>query len=285
MDPAYTPGTGTPEPGGLTPRELFPLLRRLTAENRVVGIDVVEMNPLVDPGLHDGAQREPLHPGDAGGPRAPEAGHHHPGLPRSAGDRGRARPGRAARPRGYAPPVTSAEFPPGAAPGAGDGPARESARGRSRPCDPGAEDDDAPDPHPPAALAHDRPGAVGGGMVRAPGARRRGAACRRPRRPPRPPPTGAAEAGILREALTAQGLSAGRRRGGPGPIDARRARRARPARRGARRGRRSRALPDHRHRAPDRDPPLPPHGGAHARLVALSRPGPRATLRRLDRPR
>ena len=45
MDPAYTPGTGTPEPGGLTPRELFPLLRRLTAENRVVGIDVVEMNP------------------------------------------------------------------------------------------------------------------------------------------------------------------------------------------------------------------------------------------------
>jgi agmatinase len=50
MDPAYTPGTGTPEPGGLTPRELFPLLRRLTAENTVVGIDVVEMNPLVDPG-------------------------------------------------------------------------------------------------------------------------------------------------------------------------------------------------------------------------------------------
>ena len=50
MDPAFTPGTGTPEPGGLTPRELFPLLRRLTAENAVVGIDVVEMNPLVDPG-------------------------------------------------------------------------------------------------------------------------------------------------------------------------------------------------------------------------------------------
>jgi len=50
MDPAFTPGTGTPEPGGLTPRELFPLLRRLTAENTVVGIDVVEMNPLVDPG-------------------------------------------------------------------------------------------------------------------------------------------------------------------------------------------------------------------------------------------
>jgi arginase family enzyme len=34
----------------VTPRELFPLLRRLTAENTIVGIDVVEMNPLVDPG-------------------------------------------------------------------------------------------------------------------------------------------------------------------------------------------------------------------------------------------
>jgi agmatinase len=50
MDLAFTPDTGTPEPRGLTPRELFPLLRRLTAENTIVGIDVVEMNPLVDPG-------------------------------------------------------------------------------------------------------------------------------------------------------------------------------------------------------------------------------------------
>ena len=50
LDPAYTPGTGTPEPGGLTPREVFPLLRHLCAENNLVGFDLVEFNPLVDPG-------------------------------------------------------------------------------------------------------------------------------------------------------------------------------------------------------------------------------------------
>ena len=49
LDPAYAPGTGTPEPNGLTPRELFPLLRRLGAENNVVGVELVELNPLVDP--------------------------------------------------------------------------------------------------------------------------------------------------------------------------------------------------------------------------------------------
>jgi len=35
--------------GGLTPRELFPLLRRLCAETNVVGMELVELNPLVDP--------------------------------------------------------------------------------------------------------------------------------------------------------------------------------------------------------------------------------------------
>ena len=49
LDPAYAPGTGTPEPNGLTPRELFPLLRRLGAETNLVGIEMVELNPLVDP--------------------------------------------------------------------------------------------------------------------------------------------------------------------------------------------------------------------------------------------
>ena len=49
LDPAYAPGTGTPEPGGLTPRELFPLLRRLGAETNLVGMELVELNPLVDP--------------------------------------------------------------------------------------------------------------------------------------------------------------------------------------------------------------------------------------------
>ncbi len=50
LDPAFTPGTGTPEPGGLYPREMFPLIRRLCAENNLVGFELVELNPLVDPG-------------------------------------------------------------------------------------------------------------------------------------------------------------------------------------------------------------------------------------------
>ncbi len=49
LDPAYAPGTGTPEPNGLTPRELFPMLRRLGAETNLVGVELVELNPLVDP--------------------------------------------------------------------------------------------------------------------------------------------------------------------------------------------------------------------------------------------
>ncbi len=49
LDPAYTPGTGTPEPGGLTPREVFPLVRRLCAESNVVGFDLVEYAPDRDP--------------------------------------------------------------------------------------------------------------------------------------------------------------------------------------------------------------------------------------------
>lgn len=50
MDPAYTPGTGTPEPNGLTPRETFPLIRRLCAESNVVGFELVELLPYRDDG-------------------------------------------------------------------------------------------------------------------------------------------------------------------------------------------------------------------------------------------
>ena len=50
LDPAYTPGTGTPEPAGLTPREVFPLVRALCTENNLVGFELVELNPLADPG-------------------------------------------------------------------------------------------------------------------------------------------------------------------------------------------------------------------------------------------
>jgi agmatinase len=50
LDPAYMPGTGTPEPGGLTTREAFPIVRRLCAESNVVGFELVELLPLADPG-------------------------------------------------------------------------------------------------------------------------------------------------------------------------------------------------------------------------------------------
>lgn len=49
FDPAYAPGTGTPEPGGLTSGQVLHMVRRLCAEKHVVGIDIVELNPFVDP--------------------------------------------------------------------------------------------------------------------------------------------------------------------------------------------------------------------------------------------
>jgi len=49
LDPAFAPGMGTPEPGGLTPRELFPILRALGIQNKIVGIELVEVNPIIDP--------------------------------------------------------------------------------------------------------------------------------------------------------------------------------------------------------------------------------------------
>lgn len=58
IDPAYAPGTGTPEVGGLTPREVQAFLRGLTGLN-LVGGDVVEVAPAYDPShntAHVGAQ-------------------------------------------------------------------------------------------------------------------------------------------------------------------------------------------------------------------------------------
>lgn len=48
VDPGMAPGTGTPEPGGLTSRELLHTLRRLARELNVVGADVVEVSPPYD---------------------------------------------------------------------------------------------------------------------------------------------------------------------------------------------------------------------------------------------
>jgi agmatinase len=47
MDPAHAPGTGTPEAGGLTSRELLATLRAMTGV-RIVGADVVEVAPAYD---------------------------------------------------------------------------------------------------------------------------------------------------------------------------------------------------------------------------------------------
>lgn len=47
LDPAHAPGTGTPEAGGLTSRELLAILRGLNG-TRVVSADVVEVAPAYD---------------------------------------------------------------------------------------------------------------------------------------------------------------------------------------------------------------------------------------------
>ena len=47
-DPGHAPGTGTPEPGGLTARQLLDSVRRIAYELPVVGMDVVEVSPPYD---------------------------------------------------------------------------------------------------------------------------------------------------------------------------------------------------------------------------------------------
>jgi len=47
LDPAHAPGTGTPEAGGMTTRELLALIRKLLPLN-LVGADVVEVAPAYD---------------------------------------------------------------------------------------------------------------------------------------------------------------------------------------------------------------------------------------------
>ncbi|HWG15153.1 MAG TPA: arginase family protein, partial [Streptosporangiaceae bacterium] len=47
-DPAHAPGTGTPEPGGLSARQLLDAVRRICYELPVAGIDVVEVAPPYD---------------------------------------------------------------------------------------------------------------------------------------------------------------------------------------------------------------------------------------------
>jgi agmatinase len=48
VDPGLAPGTGTPEPGGLSGRQLLDAVRRICMEAPVAGMDVVEVAPPYD---------------------------------------------------------------------------------------------------------------------------------------------------------------------------------------------------------------------------------------------
>ena len=45
LDPAFAPGTGTPEPGGMTSGDLLWACREIASRTRLVGMDVVEVLP------------------------------------------------------------------------------------------------------------------------------------------------------------------------------------------------------------------------------------------------
>lgn len=47
IDPAFAPGTGTPEPGGVSSSEILMLLKRLRGQN-IVGFDICEVSPPFD---------------------------------------------------------------------------------------------------------------------------------------------------------------------------------------------------------------------------------------------
>jgi arginase family enzyme len=48
VDPGSAPGTGTPEPGGLSARQLLDAVRRIGMELPLIGLDVVEVSPPYD---------------------------------------------------------------------------------------------------------------------------------------------------------------------------------------------------------------------------------------------
>lgn len=48
VDPGSAPGTGTPEPGGMLPRELLRAIRRIVGKVELAGMDIVEVSPPYD---------------------------------------------------------------------------------------------------------------------------------------------------------------------------------------------------------------------------------------------
>lgn len=49
FDPSVAPGTGTPEAGGLNYSQVKKILKRIAERSKVVGFDLVEVNPSLDP--------------------------------------------------------------------------------------------------------------------------------------------------------------------------------------------------------------------------------------------
>jgi agmatinase len=47
IDPGFAPGTGSPEPGGLLPREALQMIHTIAAEG-LCGMEVVEVSPPYD---------------------------------------------------------------------------------------------------------------------------------------------------------------------------------------------------------------------------------------------
>ena len=48
IDPGSAPGTGTPEPGGISPTEMLRAVRKIATSVNVVAVDVVEVSPPYD---------------------------------------------------------------------------------------------------------------------------------------------------------------------------------------------------------------------------------------------
>ena len=48
VDPGLAPGTGTPEPGGMLPREVLRAVRQIVGAVELAGMDIVEVSPPYD---------------------------------------------------------------------------------------------------------------------------------------------------------------------------------------------------------------------------------------------
>lgn len=49
LDPGDAPASGRPVPGGITMREAIPMVRQICAQTKVVGFDLLDTAPILDP--------------------------------------------------------------------------------------------------------------------------------------------------------------------------------------------------------------------------------------------